>query len=453
MADPVSAIGLALQVGELIKNLYDYGNGVKNAQKDIIGICGELTALKSILEMYCRYGSNETTSAPEEFQKMLLATRQTLLELAKMATPKASGPGRALQSLALPFSSSIMRDRLVKLERMKTWFLMATVMSSKVTADKIYDEMVRLTELLNLAQLQRDNAHREQDWEEYRGLLGLIAPASPDAAHSRACQYWQSTTTGSWFCKGELKAWMENSDEEQYRTLVLSGRSGSGKTILMSRAIEKLKMYAENQSHIRMAYFYCAYNDRASRQTRNILGSWVAQITTDKRGVLDRFRNHANRVEDISIDQLEEVILELAAQDSILFVLDAINESADGHILAGSIARLIASSSNIKCLIATTPYYRPVHEGLGRSVNHVSMSMEAVNLDIATYIRDQASRHRILGRIPVNEIIDAILPKCGGMFRWVDCQMPILTNQLTPNGVRRALRELLAPWIVLTKPC
>ncbi|KAF2481619.1 hypothetical protein BDY17DRAFT_282133 [Neohortaea acidophila] len=434
--DPVSAIGLVTEVASIIQTLYDYGQAVKNAQKDIISLCGELTALKSTLALCAEYRNHASPGVDgSDFQKMLLRTRDILGDLAKAARPKSSGPGRVLQSLSWPFTAATVKEKLVALERLKTYFLMAFALENKTASEKLHENMQDLLTLVTEKQMEERQA---ESTSERRRLLDLIAPTSPDSMHHNACRPWRGTATGMWFCKGKLTKFLDHED----RILLLTGRSGSGKTTIMSRAIEEAKLYSEQHPNVSVAYFYCAYNDLSTRQARNILGSWVAQLAADNQSILDSFPLKLERNTDITTEHLEECLLAASREHRIVLLLDAINESTHGPDLVTSISRLTKESSKIQFILSATPHYPPIRQHLHIPTFNVSMSPKDIEQDIELYIRDQIAQHRVLSRVPAEEIVRVLRPKSEGMFRWVDCQLSFLTAQLTPNAVRAALQTL-----------
>lgn len=441
MADPISVTGLVLQVADLIKQLYDYVKAVKGAEKAILSIAGELSALKSIFELNVRLGPPEVISTGNDFNKMLETTKALLDELAEVVMTRSGVAQRMIQRLEWPFDYANVEKKLSKLERLKTWFLLALMVHNKLKSETLQSEMKDLTSLL-----QDDIATREQREraKEHHHLLSLLSPVSPEKTHSSVCRTWRGTQTGSWFCEGPLETWLKGSAEQIVFTpvTVLTGRSGSGKTTLLSRGVEWAKSYATDHPKIHVAYFYCSYNHIASQEVRNVLGSWVAQIAATYPQILDSFDQNASGSKTISSSQLEESILQASKEIEVVLFLDALNESVEALELAEAVRRLTRESSNIKCLISTIPHCTTVKKGMGSSFSAIQMLQDYVLLDIKAHIRSRVSAHPVVSCIPEQKIIQTLLPKCEGMFRWVDCQLSFLESQLTPRSAQNALQTL-----------
>ena len=54
MADPISALGLAFQLVEVVDLLYKYGSAVKDSRREIARLATELSALQGILNQIDR---------------------------------------------------------------------------------------------------------------------------------------------------------------------------------------------------------------------------------------------------------------------------------------------------------------------------------------------------------------------------------------------------------------
>jgi hypothetical protein len=430
MADPV---GLCLSITTLVNQLYDYGSAVKAAQRDVTALCAELSALRSTFELLSTQDRAADQNNHGEFQSMLQSTELLLDGLSSKVGKKDTTLQRRMQSLKWPFNAGDIRETLLKLERLKSWFLLSFAVDDRRSSDSLHAQMKELADALRTDNLQRQ--HRDMTSVE-ASVRAALETVSPESAHRRACRSWQGTQSGLWFCDGPLKTWLGEKTPKR-RIMLLTGKSGAGKTTLLSRAVECATQSAADDS-LHVAYFYCAYNDADSQQARNVIGSWVSQV----RPALDSITKSVRKVNEMTNRELESILAGVDASHSILLILDAINESSEARELAESLARMTTTSENIRCLVSTTPHTRAVKEAFTMPHLQIYMDAHLVVPDIEAYIRSEVRSNIVLSKVPESEFIDALVPKSEGMFRWIDCQMDFLRSQLTPRRVRNALKDL-----------
>ncbi|KAK3645527.1 hypothetical protein LTR56_002968 [Elasticomyces elasticus] len=434
MADPVSATGLVLQVAVVLKQLYECGKNVKSARKEIEALQTELYALKGVLEDV-QEGQNIAGLRPErhELSVMSKTAHEVLLSLNTKLAPSESKLERAAQSLKWPFDKSQYSERLVKLERIKTWFLSYMMGDQRTAITDVQESLHNLTTIV-----QDDIAERRTRsvTEAQQKLLETLAPVSPDAIHDRACATWQDTNAGTWFVTGAYKDWLK-SPSPTPAIMVLMGSSGSGKTTLVSRAIEETSLQSSHS--ILVAKAYCSYAEAASQELRNVLGSWLAQIARTLPSVLDDLDTNKDR---LSVQQIENHIIGSARLiGTLLLVVDAVNESGEVVAIRGSIARMTMAAVNIKCLVSATPHVIGLSKE-GCSYQRVDVQADAMLPDMTAYVERIRTRHDVLQTVPLNRLLESLLPCTDGMFRWLECQMQYLASLPTARLVLRALDDL-----------
>ncbi|KAK5708440.1 hypothetical protein LTR97_000981 [Elasticomyces elasticus] len=433
MADPVSATGLVLQVVVVLKQLYEYGKSVKSARKEIEALQTELYALKGVLGDV-QDGQNTAGLRPErhELSVMFLMAHEVLLSLnTKLTSSESTKLERAAQSMKWPFDKSQYTEKLVKLERIKTWFLSYMMGDQRTAIRDVQEGLHNLTTIV-----QEDIAERRTKslTEAQQKLLDNLAPVSPDSIHERGCSTWQDTNAGMWFVAGAFKDWL-NSSSPAPPVMVLMGSSGSGKTTLVSRAVEEATL--QSSGPLLVAKAYCTYADNASQKLKNVLGSWVAQIAGTLPSVLDGFST--NTRDRYSVQQLERRIVDSSSLvDALLLVVDAVNESGEMVAIYESIARITTAAVNIKCLVSATPHL------LEEDFSHQRVDVQADTMlsDMTAYIDRVRMQNRVLRTIPLECLLDSLLPRTDGMFRWLECQMQYLAAQPTSRVVLRVLNKL-----------
>lgn len=420
MPDPISIAGIVLQLGSLLKQLYDYGKSVKSAQKDILHLCTELGALKSILGDVQAARETDAADGPgKEFLEMLSMAHGLVDSLCERFKARTSLRGKAMQSLKFPFDEDALTSIFAKLERLKSWFLLSLMTEQQSMSRSLQANVEDLKEIVQDDIAERNHYRKEQGKEK---LHNFLAPVSPNAAHRRACECWKGSGPSSWFVDRLVTLWLSNTAETQ-RVLILDGKSGAGKTTLLSQAIEEAKARAGGIEGVSVAFFYCSYNETSSQETRNVLGSWLWQIANQQKLSLAKFERFSkNDNEDEVFEAIQRALLEVTG--TVFLTLDAVNESSEADKLLRCVSRLASGPADIRCLISTT---MRSHQA-GSDFFRIEMRSELVAPAIEAYIRAKRLEHEILRAIPEVEFTKALLPRADGMFRWVDCQMDILSE-------------------------
>lgn len=227
MADPISIFGLAVTVGQILSTLYEYGQGVKDARKDVTQLSTELFALKGVLEQIdAKHGKAFVFTDGEEVVRSTHDFLQSLL--VKLAIPKSS-ISKAVQSLKWLFDKSDMTKHLARLERVKTWLIL--VFMTGVSQDTIEIRM----SIIDLARdLHDDIACRRQLHMQQKDMdmLRWLCPVDPQEEQVRRRSSRQ-LGSGQWFLNGHLTPWVAAASP---RILCLHGKCTFSTRLLVSLA-------------------------------------------------------------------------------------------------------------------------------------------------------------------------------------------------------------------------
>jgi hypothetical protein len=133
MADPISITGLILAIGGLINSAYKYGKQVKEANKEMTALYGELVALQGILShIDVQQGEEKKDESDtgimqlchsQAFRDALLTSRGILHRLITNLE-KMSSNNQALGKLTWPLIKGHVKEDISRLERVKTYFLL-----------------------------------------------------------------------------------------------------------------------------------------------------------------------------------------------------------------------------------------------------------------------------------------------------------------------------------------
>lgn len=139
--DPGSIIGLSAAIQQLLTCVFKFSQGVREAKREINLLCSELLALKAALDhiqMNLQLNNDAGTAShlgqvlcspnigTSEFQGMISLTGTTLNELLSRLDSKPGRLRSTLQRLTWPLVKDEVKLFVDRLERLKSWFVLAT---------------------------------------------------------------------------------------------------------------------------------------------------------------------------------------------------------------------------------------------------------------------------------------------------------------------------------------
>jgi hypothetical protein len=359
MPDPFSLASLAIQLGEVIWKLYEYGKQVKEWKGEIRALCEELFALQGVIEHLKQRHESVLKSTigdssaemmrSADFSQMLQTTRDILDELLTRLAIPIGRVHRAARALAWPLTKSDVQAHVNKLARVKAWFVMVMMSDSLDLSRSIHEEVVDLGEFLR----SENNAQRlERDEQEKKKLIDWLAPVNPRGTHTKSYAKWQ-TGTSQWFTKGFFEQWFAAHSQN---ILWLQGKSGAGKTTLFSSIVELALQRTRDDPRHAVLYFYCSYDNAASQDPVNILAAFVTQLSEKCPSMLNAYQARYLTPNRADVPELEDQLITAAGSlDGVYVFFDALNESSlAGHVVK-SLLRIVQSASNVQLLVTTTP--------------------------------------------------------------------------------------------------
>ncbi|SMR50387.1 unnamed protein product [Zymoseptoria tritici ST99CH_3D1] len=423
------AVALTLDIAKLIKSLIEYGQEVRGAKDDIAGLCRELQSLRGVLE---DLGAQRPGNVADNGMRDCLANARTLVDdLQHRMQSRNSRVQRGLQSLKWPFTKEAIGETLDRLARINVSIIMIMMGGQQ---NLVPDILAMKEELRAIAGTINDGF----DSTSRKKIMDYVAPASPHVLHGETCSIWEGTDSGMWFVRNHLQPWIQFRTPEE-RLMGLYGSSGTGKTTILSRVVEHVKTQSSGP---KVAYFYCSFNDAASHEVRNIVGSWLVQLATTDPGILDQFQDAEAKRERIPIASLEDALVDVVQKNGpALLILDAMNESSNPKQIAECVVRLLSRCEDLRCLLSSTPFTESFFSEMAWPITTVNVALDDVNPDIELYVRRTCESSQVLAR-SVDTIVEVLVPQTKGMFRWAECQMNTLTKCLTPRMVTQTLGQL-----------
>ncbi|KAH8703264.1 hypothetical protein BGW36DRAFT_84581 [Talaromyces proteolyticus] len=443
MADPLSISGLILQVITTAKTVYDYASQVKNAQKDIRELFGELFALKAIVDQIQMekdatikvteiYFNN--TRSSDAFDKAMTDTRNLLQEILDDLVERALRGQSLLRNLGWPGKKTNLQEKVAKLERIKTYFILVLMNDKAELGRDMSISIGAIAETsIQLYQNNQDEINRKiKDW---------ICPIDLELMHRRARSTCQSGT-GLWFIDGPFQRWLSGSDD--MRLLYLEGKSGSGKTVLCSSAIEAVQTVPTDKTSFQVLYHYCSFRSVPSQQLIYILGALITQISETIPSILEDLREPYERRTEPTADALIEIIhSHIDTRQHLLVFIDAVNESSESDAIFKALHKLMKLLPNLFAFTTSTVPPPSLFEN--NTLLRVKMETSSNPNDIHAYINRQLEQQPALHRLAPHvkdQIKRTLTKKANGMFRYVQCQLELLSSQRTGRDVIRALEQI-----------
>lgn len=187
-----------------------------------------------------------------------------------------------------------------------------------------------------------------------------------------------------------------------------------------------MKTLNSNDEDVGIAYFYCSFDDLASQDPLNVLGSLAAQLASQVPQILEDFSSKfadglkKNLPRNISLpDLMESFVRHTARLSRIFLTVDAINESEKSTELVSLLFELTEKCKNICLLISSTG-----DQGIRRSIEtstvfEIEMCAGDVDNDISLYVDSALAEIDNLKRFSEalkNDIREAVLSRSDGMY-------------------------------------
>jgi len=138
--DPVSVIGISAAIQQLLSCIFKYGQGVREAKREINQLCSEFLGLKAAIEhvqlILQPSDVTDTTAdvrsilsssmfATSEFHEMLSFTNDVLKQFLDRLETKTTRFQSSLQRLSWPLIKDDVKLYVERLERSKQWFILS----------------------------------------------------------------------------------------------------------------------------------------------------------------------------------------------------------------------------------------------------------------------------------------------------------------------------------------
>ncbi|KAF5013361.1 hypothetical protein FDECE_608 [Fusarium decemcellulare] len=279
------------------------------------------------------------------------------------------------------------------------------------------------------------------DEESYMNMvLGLSS--SPFPIHHQTISQSRTPDFGQWLLKLEsYRQWCETSSSS---ILWLHGIMGSGKTYLFSVVVDSLlATAATHQNSAPFAYFYCLSTESEPERSSadEILRSALRQLamTQTHNGVRDtlasefELRSKSARLRGLDLPKLTrkkcvDLIIEVANEDPIVILLDAVDQIQDEHryALLKCLDRIISEAANVVKVFVTSRNDNEVFSALP-TAKEIMITRDNTHNDMAQFILQKIDDARLIfGNLSSetrDSLANALLVGAGEMFLWARHQI------------------------------
>lgn len=427
--DPLTLTVSITAIAGTVLQIQQYAQGVKGAKADVNRLCAELLALKGVLEhvqllvqpskdttdtLQSGVKSSEDVSSifrSSQFKDIIQDTKAFLIHLQERLGKPKGHLRTAWDRFVWPSSKTEVAEHIARIERAKTYIVIVmlgdNIESSRSIHQEIKDLIARLDE--------------EKIADSKNALVSRLAPVDPTRAHRDACNACLAGT-GLWLLRGQrFRTWH---DGPKGSAIWLCGKSGAGKTTLLSSAIQHTASLARSKNDFGLAYFYCTFNDAASQEPLNILGSIIAQLARKQPSVLrdleSFFKQNEARFANLTLSSLEEILHRcLGSFERVYIFIDAVNESSSSRDIIGFISRIAKSWKQVFVFLTSIEEVLDSRLQASLPTTVIRMRSDEISSDVEKVV-ESSLQHRFdhlrLSNALKNKIRNTLVDQAHGMY-------------------------------------
>ncbi|KAJ7269766.1 ankyrin repeat-containing domain protein [Mycena rebaudengoi] len=269
----------------------------------------------------------------------------------------------------------------------------------------------------------------------------------PDMAQKQHdTQALRQEGTGKWFLEGdEFVYWQDHPG-----LLWIQGSSGAGKSVLSSAAITQLihdrPLFKDRGKSAAVAFFYFDFKDKTDHAVERALRRIILQLSAQSRCHYEILSTQYNLSDGQTLPtyhDLQHILEELLRQlERTYIIFDGLDECAD--IEQVQIIALISrlqkwTESPLHLLFTSQP--RTVFSDGFKDVTCVYVESDVMQKDIRLFVEAELCKMKTWSS-RIDEIVDRVVSKSKGMFRFAACILIELSRCKRQNELNRAIENL-----------
>ncbi|KAJ5288209.1 hypothetical protein N7478_003895 [Penicillium angulare] len=234
------------------------------------------------------------------------------------------------------------------------------------------------------------------------------------------------------------------------RTLVYTGKLGSGKSVMLANIVDDLHLHANEA----VVYFFCRHDVPASLQARTIIGSLARQILSlleDLTGVAKILSQRTDELNEF--DKIEAMLQFSFPSDSLrlYIVLDGLDD-CDDAVRIQTMTEISKLQRRFHIRLCVSFRSDPASYGatiedkhfVSPCVTSIPDNSDEIRDFILEELEDCLESQRLMIGDPtlILEIRDALFSGSEGMYLWVVLQIETLCSMRSDYEIRQALLNL-----------
>ncbi|KAI0898812.1 hypothetical protein F4806DRAFT_455691 [Annulohypoxylon nitens] len=283
--------------------------------------------------------------------------------------------------------------------------------------------------------------------EKMQRILDFISTYDPVPAYKQA-QSKRYPGTGEWLThSSELIHWKS---ANQSSVLFLSGKIGSGKTILAANVVDNLLSGRSTSQAV--FFFFPRFDNKSSLQAETILRSIIRQWMHQDHVTKD-FQNAFEEAQMalFSPQTLQKLLhVRLSMLSSSFIIIDAVDEfdHSERQFLLDILGDIVrASSLVVKLLVVGRGFEDEVKKPFPEA-QHISMDTATVSHDLEYYTRQclkerlWIDQEQIADEHLLEKVCQALTKGAEGMFLWVALEIDDICCEVCEEDILQALQNL-----------
>ncbi|KAG1778804.1 hypothetical protein EV702DRAFT_1195824 [Suillus placidus] len=478
MADPIS-IGVTVShvvqaISQASGLLYGYVASVRHADASCQSLLDQLIAVGGILNTVMAIEKDDSLPPGLSHALSLLMApsgpvAQLHVELKKILPneqAQESGKMNMFDRMKWPFKQTKASESIAKLKSYCGEIAHILTIDTWRTLKDVKLELQQVGETLQegnrgIEELKKDSAAQKvrEQAEERQKFLEWMSPVSCTEKHDTSRDQ-RTSETGVWiFDANEYKIW--NKPECALSMVEWPAWTRKDNPCKIKGSDE-----AEPQT---LAYFYCNFGDDRTTNAAAVLRSLIVQLLQQSKddwitkigkqqesnteGDLDSLRdlwqqNQNAKPYPTHLGFLRKLLVEASTlvrrqNRPAVLVIDALDECKDYSKLVGHLVNL-AKDAQLRLLV--TSRSEPDIQDAFHDLPTVSLKDSAgqTKADICTHINEQLTAHTKFSDELKKTVLEKLLEKAEGMFRWVQCQLDVIMTCKRQIDIEAALGNLPA---------